>query len=67
MTPMYINGEWVDHSSDGEVIPVLNPATEEQLDTVPNGSKTDAGRAVQAAKKAFQEWRWIPALERAEM
>ena len=45
---MYINGEWVDRSSDGEVIPVLNPATEEQLDTVPNGSKTDVDQAVQA-------------------
>jgi betaine-aldehyde dehydrogenase len=64
---MYINGEWVDRSSDGEVIAVLDPATEKQLDTVPNGSRTDVDQAVQAANKAFREWRWTPALERAEM
>jgi len=66
MKPMYINGEWV-KSSDGETITVFNPATEEVFDTVPNGSAEDAMKAIEAARIAFQEWRWVTALERAEM
>ena len=66
MKPMYINGEWVT-GSDGEVIEVFNPATEELIERVPNGSAADADRAGAAAKAAFNEWRWVPALERARM
>jgi betaine-aldehyde dehydrogenase len=63
---MYINGEWVT-SSAGETIDVFNPATEEAFDSVPNGSAEDAVKAIEAAKAAFEEWRWVTALERAEM
>lgn len=66
MKPMYINGQWLT-SSDGETIDVYNPATEELLDTVPNGSAEDAIKAVEAARDAFKEWRWVTALERAAM
>src|SRR5262245_50705149 len=66
MKPMYINGQWVT-SSDGETIDVFNPATEELLETVPNGSAEDAVKTIEAANTAFKEWRWVPALERAEM
>src|SRR5688572_16319356 len=66
MKPMYINGQWLT-SSDGETIEVYNPATEEVLDAVPNGSAEDALKAIEAAKTAFKEWRWVTALERATM
>ncbi len=66
MKPMYINGEWVG-SSDGATLEVFNPATEEVIDTVPNGTTTDALRAIAAAKAAFNEWRWVTALERCDM
>jgi acyl-CoA reductase-like NAD-dependent aldehyde dehydrogenase len=66
MKPMYINGQWLT-SSDGETIEVYNPATEEVLETVPNGSAEDALKAVEAAKTAFKAWRWVTALERAAM
>ncbi len=66
MKPMYINGQAV-ASSDGETIPVYNPATEEVIDTVPNGSPADALKAIEVAKAAFNEWRWVPAVERCEM
>jgi len=66
MKLMYINGEWIT-SSDGETIDVFNPATEELLDTVPNGSPEDAVKAIEAANAAFKEWRWVTALERSEM
>ncbi len=66
MKPMYINGQGVT-SSDGETIKVFNPATEELLETVPNGTAEDAVKAVDAAKKAFKTWRWVSALERCEL
>ncbi len=66
MKPMYINGEWVT-SSDETVIDVYNPATEEIIDSVPNGTADDAVKAIEAAHTAFQEWRWVTALERADM
>jgi len=66
MQPMYINGEWVE-ASDGETIEIFNPATEEIIDHVPNGSAADALKAIAAAKHAFNEWRWTAALERSEM
>lgn len=48
-------------------IPVINPATEEIIGQVPRGTAADADRAVQAARQAFETWRWIPALEKAQM
>lgn len=66
MKPMYIDGRWLT-SESGETLDVLDPATEDVIDTVPNGNEADAHKAVAAAKRAFQEWRWTPGLERAEM
>lgn len=66
MKPMYINNEWI-AGSDGATIDVFDPATEDLLDSVPNGTAADAAKAVEAAKTAFKEWRWVTALERAEM
>jgi acyl-CoA reductase-like NAD-dependent aldehyde dehydrogenase len=63
---MWINGEHVADSSD-DIIEVLNPYAEQVLDTVPAGTPADVERAVQAAQAAFAEWRWIPAVERADL
>ena len=63
---MWINGEFVG-SASGETTDVIDPATEEVLDTVPAGTREDAERAIAAAKTAFQEWRWVPAVDRANM
>ena len=62
---MWINGEFVTGASD-DAIEVLNPYTEQVLDAVPAGTPADVERAVAAAENAFAEWRWIPAVERAE-
>lgn len=61
---LWINGEFVAASSD-EAVEVLNPYTEEVLDTVPAGTPADVERAVQAAQAAFGTWRRMPAVERA--
>src|SRR5207247_2089151 len=49
-----VGGEWVD-SASGETMEVLNPATGEAIAEVPRGTKEDADRAVEAAKKALPE------------
>ena len=48
----YIGGQWVAPASDA-AMPVLNPATEEQIGTVAMGGSADVDRAVAAAKAAF--------------
>jgi acyl-CoA reductase-like NAD-dependent aldehyde dehydrogenase len=61
---LYIDGSWT--SSDGDsVLTVLNPATEQVIGTVPEGTVSDVQRAVAAARRAFDEGRW-PALSPRE-
>ncbi len=50
-----IAGQWVD-ASDGKVIEVTNPATNEKIDTVPNATVEDVDRAVKAAQEAQKGW-----------
>jgi acyl-CoA reductase-like NAD-dependent aldehyde dehydrogenase len=66
MRPMFIDGQWVE-SERGESSGVVNPATEETLAEVPLSAAADAARAAGAAARAFEEWRWVSGLERAEM
>ncbi len=61
---MFINGEWTAGSSQTS-IDVINPATEEIIDSAPNGTSKDIEAAVQAAKTAFDSWKRMPAWERA--
>src|SRR5881275_1071701 len=60
-----VDGEWVD-STSGETMEVLNPATGEAIGEVPRGTKEDADRAVEAAKKALPEWLETTPGERSE-
>ena len=48
----YIGGAWVDPISSA-TMPVLNPATEEQIGTVALGNSEDVDRAVAVANEAF--------------
>ncbi|EZH67035.1 aldehyde dehydrogenase [Bacillaceae bacterium JMAK1] len=48
----FIDGEWV-KSTSTDTIEVLNPATEEVIGTISNGTKEDVDLAVKAARKAF--------------
>ncbi len=61
---MYINGVFTDGNAS-ERIDVINPATEEVIDSVPRGTAEDLNAAVAAAKAAFDTWRKVPAFERA--
>ena len=48
----YINGKWVEPRSKN-TMPVINPATEEQIGTVARGNAEDVDLAVSAANEAF--------------
>jgi len=51
----YINGEWVDPVS-AETMPVLNPASIEQVGELALGNEADVDRAVAAASRAFESF-----------
>jgi succinate-semialdehyde dehydrogenase/glutarate-semialdehyde dehydrogenase len=55
MAQILINGEQTSAKS-GEEMPVVNPATEEEFETVPKAGSEDVDAAVAAAKEAFKEW-----------
>ena len=61
---MYINGQFTSGFST-EQIDIINPATEETLVEVPSGTREDALAAVDAARAAFQDWKRVPANEKA--
>jgi acyl-CoA reductase-like NAD-dependent aldehyde dehydrogenase len=63
---LYIGGEWVEPASDA-TIEVVNPATEEVLGHVPEGTAQDVDRAVAAARTAFETWSVTPIEQRAEV
>lgn len=67
-TKLLINGEFVDAAS-GKTFETLDPRTEEVIAHVAEGDKEDVDRAVQAARKAFDEGPWprMPAHERAKI
>ncbi|MEE6451640.1 CoA-acylating methylmalonate-semialdehyde dehydrogenase [Gottfriedia acidiceleris] len=63
----FINGEWIEASTNAKTIPVPNPATEEILAFVPLSTKSDLDTAVKAAKKAFISWSKTPVPKRARI
>jgi aldehyde dehydrogenase (NAD+) len=62
----FINGDWVEPLSNRQ-IEVISPTTEAHLLSYPEGSPADMDRAVQAARRAFDEGPWprMSAQERA--
>ncbi|MEV2276756.1 aldehyde dehydrogenase family protein [Nocardiopsis sp. NPDC049922] len=55
MRSLYIDGAWRASASD-EGLDVLNPATEQVIDTVPAGAAEDVDAAVAAAAAALPAW-----------
>jgi len=62
--PMVINGELV-QAEGGATVPVINPATGAEFDTVPDASSADVERAVASAKAAFLSWSTTPFADRS--
>ncbi|MEX2489306.1 MAG: CoA-acylating methylmalonate-semialdehyde dehydrogenase [Pseudomonadales bacterium] len=63
---IYIGGGFK-KSQATETIPVTNPATQDVLIEAPCATMEEIDAAVAAAKDAFNEWRQVPAPERARM
>jgi len=65
-TQLLIDGKWGPAAS-GRTIPVLNPATEEQIGTVAHAGTEDLDRALAAARKGFEAWRKVSPYDRAKV
>jgi succinate-semialdehyde dehydrogenase/glutarate-semialdehyde dehydrogenase len=63
-TQLLIDNQWVDAAS-GKVIDVLNPATGARIGHVAHAAEVDLDRALAAAQRGFETWRWVSAHERA--
>ncbi len=63
----YINGQWVDPAQGGEIINVINPATEQVAGSVRQASEADVNLAVDAAHAAFPGFSRTPLSERLEL
>jgi len=61
-----VGGEFVD-AADGGTAEIINPATGETIAEVPEGTQADVDRAVEAAKKAWPEWKETTPQERSEV
>ncbi|MDZ5472654.1 aldehyde dehydrogenase family protein [Bacillus sp. 31A1R] len=57
MFPLFINGKW-EQAENQETFDVFNPATGQLVARVAKGTKNDVNRAVEAARKAFDETDW---------
>ncbi|MFQ6056846.1 MAG: aldehyde dehydrogenase, partial [Methanosarcinales archaeon] len=62
---MFINGEWVNSESE-EVFEIINPANEEVIGTVPQGTREDGKKALEAASIAQESWEEVPPIKRAK-
>ncbi|AGB32676.1 Aldehyde Dehydrogenase [Natrinema pellirubrum DSM 15624] len=60
----YIGGEWTEGS--GDTFESENPATGETLATFRRGTAAEVDRALEAADEAFEEWRELSYIDRAE-
>jgi acyl-CoA reductase-like NAD-dependent aldehyde dehydrogenase len=62
----YIDGDWVDAAS-GETFESTSPADGETIGAFPKSGPEEVDRAVDAAKRAYEEWRLVPAPRRGEI
>jgi len=62
----YIGGAWRDPDGGG-TIEVVNPATEQVIGSVPEGTPQDAAHAVAAAREAFEDWSQTPLADRVAL
>src|SRR5436190_22673246 len=66
MVRNFIGGKWVEAQS-GETFNSINPATEELIAPVARSGAEDVAAAVEAAKRAYNDWRLTPAPRRGEI
>lgn len=62
----FIEGQWVD-AANGTTLEVTNPATGGSLGSVPNLGIDETRRAIEAANRAWPDWRGKTAAERSSI
>ncbi len=66
-TQLLIDGLWRDAGDGGSTFAVENPATQEEVAQVADGTSDDALKAVDAARAAYELWRQTSAYERSRL
>ena len=61
---LYIDGDWRKAAGD---LPVLNPATGDEIGRLPHADRSDLHDALEAAEKGFRVWSRTPPVERANV
>ena len=62
----FIAGQWVNADDQDRVI-VTNPATDEEIGSIPNMGQAEAQKAVECAYDALQSWKALTAQARADL
>ena len=65
-TQLFIDGAWAPAAS-GRTLPVVNPASGEQIGTVAHAERADLDRALEAVAKGFKVWRKTSAFDRSKI
>ena len=65
-TQLLIDGQWCD-AADGRTLAVTNPATGLEIGRVAYAGLNDLERALAAAQRGFESWRFTSAFERAKL
>jgi succinate-semialdehyde dehydrogenase/glutarate-semialdehyde dehydrogenase len=65
-TQLFIDGMWLP-ATDGDTIPVIDPATDDQIGTVAKATEADLHRAVAAAHRGLAVWRATSAYDRSKV
>jgi succinate-semialdehyde dehydrogenase/glutarate-semialdehyde dehydrogenase len=61
---LYIDGQWT-AGSNGKRVDIVDPATEQVVDSVPSANEADLDAALAAAEKGFKQWREVDAWTRS--
>jgi succinate-semialdehyde dehydrogenase/glutarate-semialdehyde dehydrogenase len=62
----FIDGQWVDADDQDRVL-VTNPATDEEIGSIPNMGQAEALQAVESSYRALQSWKALTAQARADL
>ena len=65
-TLLHVAGSWTG-AEGGATLPVLNPATGEEIGTVAKAGLADLDRALDAADRGFKQWRRVSAFDRSKV
>ncbi|OTG81049.1 NAD-dependent succinate-semialdehyde dehydrogenase [Acinetobacter sp. ANC 4648] len=62
----FVDGQWVE-AQDKDRVKVTNPATDEEIGSIPNMGQAEAIAAVESAYSALQSWKALTAQARADL